>query len=166
MVESRIAPLADLHLKQFRDKWKLSSCFRVMQKELAHLQLSVLHLTQNSNSASSQSLSGVSTEFFQLSLFIGDIFSDQPQPDIYPVFPHNLLGGNLSSLFLPSLSASSPPLLLLLCLPHRRWKAPLWWEIWNSNQVFGFLLDDLIFPIAMVLGGFHIMTYFCQGSKR
>lgn len=59
-----------------------------------------------------------------------------------------------------SVAFSSPH--SLLRLPHRRWKAPLRQEIWNSNQVFGFLLDDLIFPIAMVLGGFHIMAYFCQ----
>lgn len=40
------------------------SCFSVMQKELAHLRVSALHLTHNPISVSSQSLSDISTKFF------------------------------------------------------------------------------------------------------
>lgn len=51
------------------------NCFCVMEKELAHLWVSVLHMTHNPISVSSQSLSDISTQFFfHLSLFIGDLF--------------------------------------------------------------------------------------------
>lgn len=72
MVERGTAPLADLHLEQIWDKWKLRSeaVFCVMQKELAHLRVSVLHLTHNPISVSSQSLSDISTKFFFLFDFI------------------------------------------------------------------------------------------------
>lgn len=138
------------------------SCFRVTHRELAHLRVSVLNLTHNPISVSSQSLSDISTKLF-LKTF----------PIYRWPFQHSSTARYLSSVFHTiykeetSVALSSPHSLLSpLCLPHRRWKAPLGGEIWNSNQVFGFLLDDLIFPIAMVLGGFHIMAYFCQGSER
>lgn len=53
---------ADLHLRLYQeDEWKLT-CFHVMQKELALLRVSVLGLTHNPISVSSQSLSAISTK--------------------------------------------------------------------------------------------------------
>lgn len=64
------------------------------RKKLTHLSVSALLLTHNPISECSSSLSDISKRFFfssQLSLFIADLFRIPPQPDLSPVFPHNLL---------------------------------------------------------------------------